>query len=141
VNVSVAAVSTRDAPELRFSQVSKRLKCHALLPPADRAASASSRLIFRSSRPFSSVAAWRSICNDRTLSDLVILRFDEHYLAYLSSGALHAALTGWAAREFTDAPDVVADFLIRTLAPVTNSLLSAAVAPVVPWPARRRQRL
>ena len=89
----------------------------------------------------SSVAAWRSICNDRTLSDLVILRFDEHYLAYLSSGALHAALTGWAAREFTDAPDVVADFLIRTLAPVTNSLLSAAVAPVVPWPARRRQRL
>lgn len=53
-----------------------------------------------------------------------LTEFEAHYLAHLSSGALHAALTGWAARDFKDRADDVADFLMRTLAPITNSLLA-----------------
>ncbi|MCB0939408.1 MAG: TetR/AcrR family transcriptional regulator [Mycobacterium sp.] len=60
-----------------------------------------------------------------------LTEFEAHYLAYLSAGALHAALTGWAARDFGDDPDLVADILMRTVAPVTNSLLAASTTTAI----------
>ena len=52
--------------------------------------------------------------------------FDRDYLAHLAGGALHATIAAWAERDFADAPDEVADFLMEMLGPVANRIFRQA---------------